>query len=145
MYQRLTLLDERSVMTTEERRRYRSSRPSEALHLLLRATAERFNLDAIVLADEDGLVIQYSGDPTASDMIAAYAPLLQDSTIRAEQVRETILGSNPEMSTCSIGHRMVGGTTSLHVCAVGVARTSLDQALVHATTSIERILTELAA
>lgn len=132
-------------MSAEERRRYRSNRPAEALHLLLRATAERYQLDAIVLADEDGLVIQYSGDASASDMIAAYAPLLQTSTIRADQVRESIAGNIPAMSPCTIGHRMVGGTTSLHVCAVGVARAALDQALVHATSSIERILTELAA
>lgn len=132
-------------MQSNERRRYRSQRPAEALHLLLRATAERFHLDAIVLADEDGLVIQYSGDATASDLIAAYAPLLQDSAVRTEHVRETLTGAIPAMDTCTIGHRMVGGTSSLHICAVGVARATLEQALLHATTSVERILTELAA
>ena len=132
-------------METLERRRYRSHRPAEALHLLLRATAERFHLDAIVLADEDGLVIQYSGDATASDLIAAYAPLLQDETIRAEQLRETLAGNFPQLRTREIGHRIVGGTSSLHVCAVGRDAQLLHHALLHATASIERILTELAA
>lgn len=132
-------------MNGQERRRTRSERPSEALHLLLRATADRYNLDAIVLADHDGLVIQSTGDPMACDLVAAYAPLLQDHAVPVDTVRESLSGSVPSMGPCSIGHRSVGGMASLlHVCAVGVARNNLDQALQHATRSIERILTQLA-
>lgn len=132
-------------MSGIERRRYRSNRPSEALHLLLRATAERYQLDALVLADEDGLIIQSTGDQTACDLVAAYAPLLQDQAIREDHLRDTLSGAVPAMSPCSVGHRPVGGvSTPLHVCAIGVARNNLDQALAHATRSIERILTTLA-
>lgn len=132
-------------MSDQERRRQRSNRPSEALHMLLRATAERFQLDAMVLADEDGLVIQSTGDQTACDLVAAYAPLLQDQAIREDHLRDSLSSAVPAMSPCSVGHRPVGGVSaSLHVCAVGVARNNLDLALVHATRSIERILTTLA-
>lgn len=132
-------------MNGMERRRNRSTRPSEALHLLLQATATRYHLDAIVLADHDGLVIQSTGDPIACDLVAAYAPLLNEHTIPMESVRESLTGSVPSMGTSSVGHRTVGGLPSnLHVCAIGVARNNLDQALQHATRSIERILTQLA-
>lgn len=132
-------------MNGTERRRNRSERPAEALHLLLRATASRYGLDAMVLADHDGLVIQSTGDPDACDLVAAYAPLLQDHAIPVDTVRDSLTGSVPAMGTCSVGHRTVGGLTSvMHVCAVGVARNNLDSALQHATRSIERILTQFA-
>lgn len=131
-------------MTGMERRRQRSERPSEALHLLLRSTADRYKLDAIVLADHDGLVIQSTGDPQACDLVAAYAPLLNDHHVQIESVRASLGGSVPAMGTCVVGHRTIGGLPSeLHVCAIGVARNNLDHALQHATGAISRILRQL--
>jgi len=133
-------------MSAMERRKHRSERPSEALLFLLRATAQRYNLDALVLADHDGLVIQSSGDPVACDLVAAYAPLLDTHAVPVGDVHASLSDSIPAMGPCSIAHRPIGGVSMpLHVLAVGVARDVLNDALQHTTRSVARILSQTAA
>lgn len=133
-------------MSNNERRKQRSERPSEALLFLLRATASRYNLDALVLADHDGLVIQSSGDPLACDLVAAYAPLLNSQAIPVGDVHASLRDSIPAMGPCAIAHRPIGGvSTPLHVLAVGVARDALNDALQSTTSSVSRILAQTAA
>lgn len=133
-------------MSHPERRRRRSERSTEALLFLFQSVLSTYKLDAIVLADHDGLVIQSSGDPAACDLIAAYAPLVSQKAIPLEQVQFSISQTIPAMSPCSVAHRPLGGVASLlHVCAIGTARNNLNAALQHSTRSIERILAETAA
>ncbi len=59
-----------------DRRSERSSHLESALQLLLRSQRQRGELDLIVLATYDGLVIAHDGPRNLCEEIAAYAPLL---------------------------------------------------------------------
>ena len=59
-----------------ERRTRRSDDPLVALHYKLAATRKDRGLDAIVVADADGLVIAGAGAWPLCEEVAAYAPML---------------------------------------------------------------------
>ncbi|MEI8257769.1 MAG: hypothetical protein WCJ30_18995 [Deltaproteobacteria bacterium] len=59
-----------------DRRSERSGQLEGALHLLLRSQRQRGELDLIVLATYEGLVIAHDGPQNLCEEIAAYAPLL---------------------------------------------------------------------
>ena len=59
-----------------ERRRWRSSRPAEALRLQLSAARKDAGLDSLVLADQEGLCIAAAGAGWPHDEIAAYAAMV---------------------------------------------------------------------
>jgi hypothetical protein len=61
---------------TLDRRRHRTDDPAEALRLQLDAVRRRAALDALVLADGDGLVIAHAGDRDGCAALAAAAPLV---------------------------------------------------------------------
>jgi hypothetical protein len=69
-------------MSTEslekDRRRRRSADPLVALHYQLAASRARSELDAIVVADESGVVVAGAGSWPVCEELAAYAPLLAD-------------------------------------------------------------------
>lgn len=132
-------------MQLQERRQQRSNRPGEAIQLLLEHTLRNFQLDAIALADEDGLVVSHAGDATTCDAVAAYAPLMRDGRISHDQIRSSLASMLPEVSACTFNQRQVAGTLApLHVCGVGVASARVQSALEHARVSVERILRTLA-
>ena len=56
-------------MQLQERRQQRSNRPGEAIQLLLEHTLRNFQLDAIALADEDGLVVSHAGDAMTCEIV----------------------------------------------------------------------------
>ena len=69
-----------SVMTlAHERRRKRSLDPLIALHYQL-SDAEASHLDAIVVADDSGIVVAGVGAWAVCEELAAYAPLLAEDT-----------------------------------------------------------------
>lgn len=57
-----------------ERRRHRSSNSFEAFHLFLASLADRSDADQLVVADEDGLVLDGIGDQAQLEVLAAYGP-----------------------------------------------------------------------
>lgn len=59
-----------------DRRAERSSHLESALQLLLRSQRQRGELDLIVLASAEGMVIAHDGPRNLCEEIAAYAPLL---------------------------------------------------------------------
>jgi len=61
---------------TADRRRQRSSDPLVALHYQLSHTRSEGRLEAIVVADEAGVVVAGAGGWAACEELAAYAPLL---------------------------------------------------------------------
>lgn len=132
-------------MQVQERRRQRSNRPGEAIQLLLDHTLRTFDLDAIALADEDGLVVSRAGDAMACDAVAAYAPLMRSGRVTHDQIRASLASMLPEVSACTFNQRQVAGTLApLHVCGIGVASTNVQRGLDHARVSVERILRTLA-
>lgn len=63
----------------ENRRRQRSTDPLIALHYQLAHVRQENQLDAIVVADDAGLVVAGAGAWAACEELAAYAPLLARS------------------------------------------------------------------
>ncbi len=60
----------------EDRRRKRSNDPLVALHYQLSHARIEGGLEAIVVADDEGLVVAAAGAWAACEELAAYAPLL---------------------------------------------------------------------
>jgi hypothetical protein len=64
------------MVATEDRRRKRSEDPLVALHYQLAHARKEGKLDAIVVADDSGVVVAAAGSWAACEELAAYAPLL---------------------------------------------------------------------
>jgi hypothetical protein len=62
-----------------DRRRVRSEETQRALNLQLAHVCAQANMEALVLADESGLVLAGAGDPELCDELGAYAPLITRS------------------------------------------------------------------
>jgi hypothetical protein len=60
----------------EDRRRQRSNDPLVALHYQLARTRQEGHLDAIVVADDSGVVVAGAGAWAVCEELGAYAPLL---------------------------------------------------------------------
>jgi hypothetical protein len=60
----------------EDRRQHRSKDPLVALHYQLAHSRREGRMDAIVVADDSGVVVAAAGAWAACEELAAYAPLL---------------------------------------------------------------------
>lgn len=65
----------------EERRTRRSSNRDLALGFQLEHVRDRARLEALVLADDDGLIVSAAGDTAVCREVAAYAPLIARSAL----------------------------------------------------------------
>ena len=70
------------IALMEERRRRRSREQYAALRYQLEHTRERGSIEALVLADRDGLVVASSGDAGVCGELGAVAPLLSRAPYR---------------------------------------------------------------
>src|SRR5215472_4561954 len=66
----------RSMTVLEDRRRKRSRDPLVALHYQLAHARSEGRLEAIVVADDSGVVVAGAGAWAVCEELAAYAPLL---------------------------------------------------------------------
>ncbi|HTQ43284.1 MAG TPA: hypothetical protein VMI75_11050 [Polyangiaceae bacterium] len=64
------------MVANEDRRQKRSEDPLVALHYQLAHAKKEGKLDAIVVADDSGVVVAAAGSWAACEELAAYAPLL---------------------------------------------------------------------
>src|SRR5579863_4523819 len=64
------------MTATDDRRRKRSQDPLVALHYQLAYTRNEERLDALVVADDCGVVVAAAGAWAACEELAAYAPIL---------------------------------------------------------------------
>lgn len=71
-------------MSATERRRRRSNEPNQALAHQLDASRQKAGLDAMILADRDGLCIAVSGPAMACEEFAARVSMLHRSMSRFE-------------------------------------------------------------
>lgn len=97
-----------------ERRRTRSELPSEALHLQLDACRRDSNVEAMVIADEEGLPLASCGDQDACDEIAARSAQVGR---RVSEFSGTLLGQDKSWDLQMKRIAVPGG--ELLVCAVG--------------------------
>ncbi|MGE0788274.1 MAG: hypothetical protein AB7S26_21555 [Sandaracinaceae bacterium] len=116
----------------EERRNRRSTNKELALGFQLAHVRDRARLEALVLADDDGLSLSTAGDPGVCRELAAIAPLWAKS----------ILGIPlpPMLRGAEIAVRLVRvHGQSLYLASVGggVAR---DALLAHSLNGVQRIL-----
>lgn len=76
------------MTSTDDRRRKRSHDPLVALHYQLAHTRREERLDAIVVADDCGIVVAAAGSWAACEELAAYAPILSRGTWSEPGARE---------------------------------------------------------
>jgi hypothetical protein len=118
----------------EDRRQNRSDDPLVALHYQLAQTRREGHLDAIVVADDWGVVVAGAGGWAACEELAAYGPLLargvwsepglgQDSRIAELRTNVDVRPvdiAGQRVLLCARGGRMCA--TSMENAAGGVAR-----------------------
>jgi hypothetical protein len=111
---------------TLDRRRHRTDDPAEALRLQLDAVRRRAALDALVLADGDGLVIAHAGDRDGCAALAAAAPLVGRASgpralVPADAGRRDVRAAGATLHLVGTGGRL-GRDAALADAARGVAR-----------------------
>jgi hypothetical protein len=123
---------------TPERRRQRSQDPLVALHYQLAHARSEGKLEAIVVADDSGVVVAGAGAWAACEELAAYAPILIQGGWREP-------GLGPASRVLEVGDQVdvqpvgVGGQTVL-LCARGSKRSATAEAMKQAAAGVARIL-----
>lgn len=72
-----------------ERRTNRSERADQALFFQLQRVRDEEQLDALVLATEEGLPVAHSGEDELCEELAALAPFLSDDGVPTHEKRTT--------------------------------------------------------
>jgi len=101
-------------MTTIERRRRRANTATQALRFQLLACCEDGQIEAMVVADGDGLPLASSGDTYACDEVAARMVLVGS---RIREFNGTLLGDGHRWDVQMM--KVDGDGSELLVCAVG--------------------------
>ena len=124
---------------TAERRQRRSDERCEALLLQLDACRERGVLDAMILADRDGLCVATAGGPEASDStcteIAAQLPMIGDDMPSTDGL---VLASGSLWNVHVRRFDMQG--YPLYLCAVGGSGAERAGAVDSSVSGVGRIL-----
>jgi hypothetical protein len=116
----------------EDRRSRRSNDRYVALRYQLEHTREKGGLEALVLADEDGLVVASSGDSAVCAELGAVAPLI-GSTFMGMPMPPLLRGAEVAIRQVAV----YGQSLYLAAAGGGVAR---DAHLSTSQTGVERIL-----
>ncbi len=121
------------MWTIEERRQRRSQQQPTALRYQLEHTRERGRFEALVLADDAGLVLAAAGERGLCDELGAIAPLMGRSPL-GMRLPPLLRGGEVAIRPMTLNGQ------DLYVACIGgnVAR---DALLTHSTNGIERILT----
>ncbi len=123
---------------TEDRRRQRSQDPLVALHYQLARARHEGSLDAIVVADDSGVVVAGAGAWAVCEELAAYAPILAQSGWREPGLGRAsrVMEMEPQVDVQPVE---VEGQTVL-LCARGSKRASTAQAMKLVAAGVARIL-----
>ncbi len=126
-------------MPQEDRRQKRSTDPLVALHYQLAHARARGSLEAIVVADADGVVVAGAGSWAACEELAAFAPLLASragadvgvttgeasrvDVVRREAAVTSFQVDDQEVHLCARGGGLAEGrAVTLAAALTGVAR-----------------------
>jgi len=119
----------------EERRHKRSRNTHTALGLQLASCAERAQLSALILAEDQGLPVAAAGKFEEAEEIAAMAPsLARDSGCWHGSV-QTAEGIK-SVTVCPVPTEL----GRLFLCAVGSVGSSVDTELIRSGVGVRRIL-----
>ncbi|MBA3817437.1 MAG: hypothetical protein H0X17_00970 [Deltaproteobacteria bacterium] len=122
-------------MRTLERRRRRASTATQALRYQLAACCEDGRMEAMVVADGDGLPLASSGDTYACDEVAARMVLVGP---RIKEFDGTLLGEGQRWDVQMMKVEIEG--TELLVCAVGGTSDARRRELARGAAGALRIL-----
>ena len=122
-------------MKTQERRRRRGTTVTQSLRYQLAACCEDGRIDAMVVADRDGLPLAASGDPYACDEVAARMVLVGP---RIREFDGVLLGSGHRWDVQMTKVSIEG--TELLVCAVGGTAAARRSQLARGAAGAVRIL-----
>ena len=122
-------------MTTIERRRRRANTATQALRLQLLACCEDGQIEAMVVADGDGLPLASSGDTYACDEVAARMVLVGS---RIREFDGTLLGDGHRWDVQMMKVDVEG--SELLVCAVGGSATQRRRQIARGAEGALRIL-----
>jgi hypothetical protein len=122
-------------MRTPDRRRRRGTTTTQALQFQLAACCEDGRMEAMVLADGDGLPLASSGDTFACDEVAATMVIVGS---RIAEWNGTLLGSGHKYDVQMMKVQVDG--TDLLVCAVGGTPDARKRQLTRGASGALRIL-----
>lgn len=122
-------------MTGTERRIRRSHDTSQALFYQLETSRSRANLQAMVLADDDGLCVASSGDDDMCDELSAYMTLIGD---KVERFDGCLLDADGRWDVYIRRFNVFG--VDLYVGAVGGTREGRTREVGHSMRGTGRIL-----
>lgn len=122
-------------MRTIERRRRRADTTSKALEYQLQSCCEDGRIEAMVVADGDGLPLASSGDTYACDEVAARMVLVGP---RIQEFNGTLLGSGHAWQV-QMQKILVDGAELL-VCAVGGTADARQRQITRGAQGAVRIL-----
>lgn len=123
-------------MPKRERRTHRSNQTGPALRLQLAACAARSGVEAMILANQDGLVVASSPwNDASTEHIAAHLARVETHQFRVGTVRTDGL---PAQTVAARGFD--AGDVNLVVCAVGCPTDKMVDEMYRAMGGIKRIL-----
>lgn len=127
-----------------ERRRRRSERLRDALHLQLEACAQNYGVPSMSLGDERGLIVAGAGHwEDVDEALVAFAPLLCRVYDRGERARlvSAMREMLPRLPHDHVSvRRFQSGGQRLYLCAMGQRSRHKDVAMMHAISGLRRIL-----
>src|SRR5690349_16623982 len=118
-----------------DRRSRRSDNITQALRYLLEACCESGQLDAMALADRDGLLLASSGQREACEEVAARIDVLQ---VDVGSFRGTVIGEAGSWTVHM--KRLRIAELNIYVCAIGGSPDERIRQVARAAAGIERIL-----
>jgi hypothetical protein len=122
-------------MRTQERRRQRGTTITQALHFQLAACCEDGRIDAMVVADGNGLPLASSGDSSACDEVAARMVLVG---ARIREFNGVLFGPGHRWDVQMQKIDFEG--TDLLVCAVGGTAEARQRQIARGAAGAVRIL-----
>lgn len=99
----------------QEQRRRRSELTQLALNYQLEHIREEFSMKLVVLADKNGLIVAYAGDPRAAEVFAVHAESLARGERPNPDLAEIMLGLRPAHIICE---SITLDDTPLYLCVV---------------------------
>jgi hypothetical protein len=121
--------------SANDRRSRRSDNITQALRYLLDACRDAGRLDAMALADRDGLLLAFAGDRAACEEVAARVAAIP---VDVGSFRGTVIG---EGGSWPIHMRKLRvSDLAIYVCAIGGKPDDRMKQVSRAATGIERIL-----
>ena len=126
----------------QERRQQRSGRQIEAIHYQLQSVARETGVQALFLADPDGLLLGAADSEHDCEVLAAYSPLIMKSAGDPDRQMK-LLSRMGEVAGCSIDVRafdLLGDRMTLGAISSGPLSDQDRMRLERAMIGVRRIL-----